>query len=90
MPEHDWIKTPPSQKYAQNGGMWLLRHGDSGPTKHKWYYFSEQTPDEVLLFVHEDTDPNAVGRIPHTGLEIPGTEHLPDRQSIETRLFIIY
>lgn len=81
---------PGGKKWAQNGGFWLLHHSKSGAVEHKWFYVSNQTPEELLLFVHEDTDKGAVGRVPHTGLEIPETEHFPDRESVETRLLVVY
>ncbi|WYZ42291.1 hypothetical protein EsH8_V_001186 [Colletotrichum jinshuiense] len=90
VPAEDWVRVPPAPKWAQNGGSWLLRHDKPGRSEHSWHYISDQTPEELLLFVHEDTDPNAIGRVPHTALDIPGTEHLPDRQSVETRLFVVY
>jgi len=60
--------------------------------KHKWFYYSDMNPDEVLIFKTFDSDNG--GRVPyaiHTAIDI--SERFPDavpRESIETRAFVFY
>jgi len=60
--------------------------------KHKWFYYSDMNPDEVLIFKTFDSENG--GRVPyaiHTAIDISG--RFPDavpRESIETRAFVFY
>jgi hypothetical protein len=60
--------------------------------EHRWYYFSNMTSDEVLVFKTFDSE-NA-GRTPgsiHTSIDVPGiSPDAPPRESIETRAFVFY
>ncbi|KAL6702427.1 hypothetical protein ACN47E_001868 [Coniothyrium glycines] len=62
----------------------------------KWAYIGNQTPDEILLMKFFDTDAlkkgdgSAKSMRVHGAFHIPGTEHLPPRKSIETKLFFMY
>jgi hypothetical protein len=53
---------------------------------HRWHYFRDMRPDEVLVFKAHDTDPRRAGRVPHTAFTDPtcppGT---PTRASVEMR-----
>jgi hypothetical protein len=57
---------------------------------HRFYYMHEQQPSDLLIFKTADSDEEAVGAVTHTSFEIPGTEHLPPRESIEIRLLAVY
>jgi len=53
---------------------------------HRWSYFSNMTPDEVLVFKTNDTDPGAPGKVPHSAFDDPGCPaDVPPRVSIEMR-----
>ena len=60
--------------------------------EHRWYYFSNMTSEEMLVFKTFDSD-NA-GRTPgsiHTSIDVPGiSPDVPPRESIETRAFVFY
>ena len=59
--------------------------------KHRWFYMSEQQPDEVVAFKIYDNDPAAKSNgTPHSAVHIPGTEDEETRQSIELRCFAIF
>jgi hypothetical protein len=47
--------------------------------------------EEVLIFKHFDTKTDIPAwRCAHTSIEIPGTENLPPRESIEVRALVGY
>lgn len=54
---------------------------------HKWYYYSYQTPSEMLLFHHYNRDKTNVWGNPHSSFTVSGCgdEH-ESRKSIETRI----
>ncbi len=58
-------------------------------TAHRWYYFADQTRDEVTIFVHYDSAralDAVTGACPHTAFEHPQTPvGATPRQSIELR-----
>ncbi|KAK7754570.1 hypothetical protein SLS62_003352 [Diatrype stigma] len=54
-----------------------------------YYYASNQTPDEVLIFNSFDTDVKKV--VPHAGFWDNNTRpDAPDRRSVEVRCFVFY
>ena len=54
--------------------------------EHRWYYFSEQQRDEVLLIrVHDSKDDGRARLSFHTSFENPLAEGAPPRESIEVR-----
>ena len=61
-------------------------------TRHKWFYYSDMNPKEVLVFKTFDSENG--GRVPyaiHTAIDI--SEKFPNavpRESIETRAFVFY
>ena len=61
-------------------------HGYLYNPAHRWHYFRDMRPDEVLVFKAHDTDPRRAGRVPHTAFTDPtcppGT---PTRASVEMR-----
>ncbi|MCP5397643.1 MAG: hypothetical protein H6918_13175 [Sphingomonadaceae bacterium] len=54
--------------------------------RHRWYYFSGMTPEEVLVFKRWDTDKDKARYVPHTAFTDPtvGPEATP-RASVEMR-----
>jgi hypothetical protein len=56
---------------------------------HRWHYWSDMTPEEVIVFKHFDTkQDNGAWRCAHASMEIPGTEHLPARESVDVRALV--
>jgi len=52
---------------------------------HRWWYFSNMTRDEVLLFKFHDSDPSRALRTPHTAFHDPSFANARIRESIEFR-----
>lgn len=52
---------------------------------HRWWYFSNMTRDEVLLFKFHDSDPGRALRTPHTAFHDPSFANARIRESIEFR-----
>lgn len=65
----------------------IVGPGDGG---HRWHYWSDMTPNEVIIFKQYDTKQDIAWRCAHTSVEIPGTEDLPPRESVEVRALICY
>ena len=60
----------------------LVRHN---PAQH-WVYFSGMSPEEVLVFKTNDTDPDAAHHVPHSAFDDPGCPPgVTPRASIEMR-----
>ena len=66
-----------------------IRHDTTGYVHnpaHRWHYYADMRPDEVLVFKAHDTDPGRARRVPHTAFTDPtcppGT---PTRASVEMR-----
>jgi hypothetical protein len=59
--------------------------------EHRWYYFSEQQRDEVLLIrVHDSSDDGRARLSFHTSFENPLAEGAPPRESIEVRTLVFF
>jgi hypothetical protein len=61
----------------------------------RWFYKSQQRPDEALLIKCFDNWTGEGGRfgelakrVPHTSFEVPGTENEEGRESIEVRALV--
>jgi len=52
---------------------------------HRWWYFSNMQPDEVLLFKFYDSDSSVAQRVPHSAFYDAGADNPIPRQSIEFR-----
>jgi hypothetical protein len=52
---------------------------------HRWWYFSNMTRDEVLLFKFHDSDPTKALRTPHTAFQDPSFADARIRESVEFR-----
>ncbi len=58
---------------------------------HRWYYFSEQQPDEALLIrVHDSANDGRARLSFHTSFENPLTPGAPPRESIEVRALVFF
>ncbi|KAK4497674.1 hypothetical protein PRZ48_010327 [Zasmidium cellare] len=57
----------------------------------RWYFLSDHSPDEIIIFKQSDSDPDAVHGVPHCSFENPATSvtELP-RESIEARALVVY
>jgi hypothetical protein len=68
--------------------------------EHEWYYCSEMRADEALLVkIHDsaaglprsgDLEGVIASGVPHTSLQIPGTEDVEARESIELRCLVFW
>jgi hypothetical protein len=59
--------------------------------KHRWYYFSDMRPEEVLAFVGIDFDNPVTCRVIHTGFDDPSApQDAPPRVSLEARAFALF
>jgi hypothetical protein len=53
---------------------------------HRWYYYQDMTPEEVLVFKAHDTDRNRPIRVPHSAFTDPTCPAgVPTRASVEMR-----
>ena len=60
-------------------------------SNHQWHYLSDMTPDELFIFKHFDSKRDLPAwRTPHTSIELPGTENLPPRESVEVRACVFF
>ncbi|KAK7417307.1 hypothetical protein QQZ08_011687 [Neonectria magnoliae] len=62
---------------------------------HKWYWLSDQKPDEVLFMrifdsEHERDPDNVAGGVHHCSFHLPGADGEEIRQSIETKVFAFW
>lgn len=58
---------------------------------HRWYYFADMTPDDLILFKGYDSDANCNAPAPHTGFD--NRRAYPDakpRESIEARFYVYF
>ncbi|KAI1508873.1 GAG-pre-integrase domain containing protein [Pyrenophora tritici-repentis] len=71
----------------RNGETYAVKYDP----KHKWFYKSELSPDEVLLFKCFDSKLDGrARRVPHTAFAVPGTEDKESRESIEIRALVFH
>lgn len=65
----------------------LFRHNP----RHRWYYFPNMTPDEVIIFKDFDSDARGPCRVPHTAFDDPTCpSHTPARVSLDLQLFAVF
>jgi hypothetical protein len=58
---------------------------------HRWYYFRNMTPHEVIVFKTHDTDPSCAHRVAHTAFTDPNcTEGVTTRASVEMRALALF
>jgi hypothetical protein len=54
--------------------------------RHRWIYYSGMTPDQVLVFKTNDSDPKEPHNVPHSAFDDPSCPPgVPPRASIEMR-----
>jgi hypothetical protein len=59
--------------------------------EHRWYYFSQMKPDEVLLIrIHDSADDGRARLSFHISFENPAAPGAPPRESIEVRALLFY
>jgi hypothetical protein len=59
--------------------------------EHRWYYFSEQQADEVVLIRVHDSATDGRARLSfHTSFDNPLTPNAPPRESIEVRTLVFF
>ncbi|MFN8641304.1 MAG: CmcJ/NvfI family oxidoreductase [Candidatus Binatia bacterium] len=58
--------------------------------QHRWYYYADMRPDEVLLFTNYDSTRTGAWRVPHAGFRDPTCTATWPRQSIEVRLLAFF
>lgn len=83
-PERDLV--PTRHIYAnREGSTFAVRHNPN----HKWYYLSDQTPDEVTLIKCFDSDLDKARLTPHSAFQDnTSPKDAPQRQSIEVRVLV--
>jgi hypothetical protein len=58
---------------------------------HRWYYFRDMTPDEVIVFKTHDTDPTRAHRVAHTAFTDPTCPPgVTTRASVEMRALAMF
>jgi hypothetical protein len=57
---------------------------------HRWYYFSDMTPGEVLVFKSFDSDAARAGYVPHCAFLDPNRGAGAARMSIEARIWAAF
>jgi hypothetical protein len=57
---------------------------------HRWYYYPEMEPNEVLIFKHYDSRKDqGARRVPHCAFDTPVSADVPLRRSIEVRCLVL-
>ncbi|PPJ53265.1 hypothetical protein CBER1_11810 [Cercospora berteroae] len=75
---------------APSTGYSVLTHPE-GQEKHRWYYASAMTPDQMILFKGCDSRQDITGRSgAHTAITLPNSEGKPPRESIEARFLCFW
>jgi hypothetical protein len=75
-------------KFARDGEIlfsfvgWIVAHSRD----HRWYYYRAMIPDEVLVFVSNDSDPTGPHCVHHSAFDDPSCPPGTDpRSSVEMR-----
>ncbi len=59
--------------------------------RHRWYYFRDMTPDEVVIFKTYDSDLRRCRPVAHTAFSAPDCPPgVPPRQSLEARVVAVF
>ncbi len=77
------------EDYARNQAFEfsVCRHNPD----HRWCYYSNMRPDEVLVFKGYDFNPNSPARLFHTAFDDPSAPpDAPPRASVEARVFAFF
>lgn len=89
----DYRSVDPDQDLVSTRHIYAHREGSTFSVKynpgHKWYYLSDQTPDEVTLIKCFDSDVDKARLTPHSAFrDSTSPSHAPQRQSIEVRALV--
>jgi hypothetical protein len=77
--------------YAGEGNRGALVAAPVYNPDHRWFYYAEMEPTEVLLSKQADARPGHTRQVPHTSFVDPDQpEDVPPRRSIETRILAIF
>lgn len=72
------------ERYEEN---FLLRYNPA----HRWYYFPDMTPDEMLIWTGYDSDPAMPSIVPHGAFDDPKcTDPNAIRSNIDTRVYVFF
>lgn len=86
VPETDYQLRLREFRSGVKSGNYVMSHAEE-KQQHQWYYMSEMTPDEIVVFKGYDTDQSKLGwRCPHTAIKLPDVDNEPPRESIEARI----
>jgi hypothetical protein len=78
----DDLETP-----RHSGEIYSLRYNPA----HRWYFYADMQPDEVLLLKNWDADPQRACFTPHTGFRNPAAPAgAVPRESIEARTLVVF
>ncbi|KAF2737094.1 putative CmcJ-like methyltransferase [Polyplosphaeria fusca] len=59
--------------------------------RHKWYYVSDQQPNEAWVFMQSDSDPSGISGVAHSAFPHPSSLPTdPPRESVEVRALVYY
>lgn len=76
------IFDPPDGSPEWGFGNYLLAHNPD----HRWYYYSDMTPDEAIVFKTSESDPERAQMMPHGAFDNPlAGPDAPARVSLEMR-----
>lgn len=66
-------------------GIYVVKHNP----QHRWYYLSDQTPDEVTLIKCYDSEVDKARLTPHSAFfDASSSPEAPQRESIEVRVLV--
>jgi hypothetical protein len=66
-------------------------NGHVADPHHRWCWFRDMTPDEVLVFTTFDSDPTRPHQVAHTAFTDPGCPPgTPTRASVELRALALW
>lgn len=78
--------TAPVEGEDQMIAATIFRHRE----RHRWWYFSNMTADDVLLFKFQDSDHSVTWRCPHTAFHDTSLPDTQTRMSIEVRCIAFF
>ena len=76
------------EPYDEPGNSFESKFAMFNPAQ-RWYYFSDLTPDELIVFKGFDSDPARYAQPPHNSADLPGAGAAP-RVSVEARFFAFF
>jgi hypothetical protein len=76
------IFDPPGGAPEWSFGNYVIQHNPA----HRWYYYSDMTPAEAIVFKTSESDPARAQLMPHGAFDNPiAGEDAPPRVSLEMR-----